>query len=292
MANYIFGDIDNVSEGAVFADRQALRAIGLHLALMAGIDGNAKIGASSIVLSGGYVDDIDNGDEIVYTGHGGNDPKTKQQIHDQSWDSIGNKALLISEIQSLPVRVIRGFKHDSVYSPTKGYKYGGLYRVVAHFKEKGKNGFMICRFYLKKITSNETNKFEYQNQLIEESQPPSISRNTITLSRIVRDTTLVQKIKKLYDYTCQICMLQIGNKDIKYAEAAHIKPLGTPHNGNDSIDNMLCLCPNHHVMLDKGLLSINNDFCLIGLEGNLNLHPNHTIDTDNIIYHQNYIYIN
>jgi hypothetical protein len=33
-------------------------------------------------------------------------------------------------------------------------------------------------------------------------------------------------------------------------EAAHIRPLGAPHNGPDTWDNTLCLCPNHHVPFD------------------------------------------
>jgi hypothetical protein len=39
---------------------------------------------TSIVLSGGYVDDLDEGDLIVYTGEGGRDPGTGRQIADQS----------------------------------------------------------------------------------------------------------------------------------------------------------------------------------------------------------------
>jgi putative restriction endonuclease len=34
------------------------------------------------VLSGGYVDDNDEGDVIIYTGQGGRDPATGRQIKD------------------------------------------------------------------------------------------------------------------------------------------------------------------------------------------------------------------
>ena len=40
---------------------------------MAGIWGRENEGACSIVLSGGYEDDIDDFDYIKYTGHGGQD---------------------------------------------------------------------------------------------------------------------------------------------------------------------------------------------------------------------------
>jgi hypothetical protein len=36
----------------------------------------SQTGAESIVVSGGYEDDEDHGDTIIYTGHGGNDPQT------------------------------------------------------------------------------------------------------------------------------------------------------------------------------------------------------------------------
>ena len=35
------------------------------------------------------------------------------------------------------------------------------------------------------------------------------------------------------------------------AIGAHIQGLGRPHNGPDIIENMLCLCPNHHDQFDN-----------------------------------------
>ncbi len=37
---------------------------------------------------------------------------------------------------------------------------------------------------------------------------------------------------------------------------AHIRPLRRPHDGPDDESNILCLCPNHHVEIDKGGLYI------------------------------------
>jgi putative restriction endonuclease len=82
--------------------------------------------------------------------------------------------------------------------------------------------------------------------------------------RIVRDTKIFQDIKKLYCFKCQVCGIAIKTKKGLYAEGAHVKPLGNPHDGEDSADNLLCLCPNHHVMFDKGTFSIDDDFHLIG----------------------------
>ena len=81
----IFGDIDRVPVGTTFPDRRALLGAGVHRQLQAGI-------ADSIVVSGGYEDDDDFGDLIIYTGQGGNDPATKRQVADQRL-ALGNAAL-------------------------------------------------------------------------------------------------------------------------------------------------------------------------------------------------------
>lgn len=287
MTAYIFGNLPNIEEGNEFENRQELRKAGIHLALQSGIDGNSKVGSPSIVLSGGYEDDEDFGDIIIYTGHGGNDIKTKKQISDQSWDSPGNKALLISELHGLPVRVTRGYKHRSSLSPIKGYKYGGLYQVTEHFEKTGKNGFLICKYRLEKISNLNTLAREEQEEYHKDP-----SRKAVNILRIVRDTKLSIDIKKLYDYSCQICNITIAVHNVKYAEGAHIKPLGTPHNGLDLLNNLLCLCPNHHVMLDKGMIAINSDLTLLGIEGNIKLHKDHILDDTNCQYHKEHIFIN
>ena len=90
--------------------------------LGAGIDGNGKVGTSAIVLSGGYEDDEDHGDEIIYTGAGGNDPSSGKQTEDQTWENKGNAGLLKSMDQGLTVRVTRGHQHKSDYSPRSGFR--------------------------------------------------------------------------------------------------------------------------------------------------------------------------
>lgn len=75
---------------------------GVHRPGQAGICGG-KDGAESIVVSGGYVDDEDYGDEIIYTDHGGNDPTTKRQNADQHL-TRGNAGLARSQLEGYPVR--------------------------------------------------------------------------------------------------------------------------------------------------------------------------------------------
>lgn len=110
--------------------------------------------------------------------------------------------------------------------------------------------------------------FDYQpsqNKLIEkptDNEPPQIDwsspqREDTVVSRIIRDTKLVRKIKKDSDYSCQICGLQIrlpnGNH---YAEGHHLQPLGGVHKGPDIQNNIIILCPNHHTEFDYGSIAI------------------------------------
>ncbi|QVL30245.1 HNH endonuclease [Telmatocola sphagniphila] len=86
-------------------------------------------------------------------------------------------------------------------------------------------------------------------------EPPA--RIATTTYRIVRDTRLADWTKKAHNYKCQICGVSIKLADGSgYAEGHHIKPLGSPHNGPDVIDNILCVCPNHHAMCDFGAIEL------------------------------------
>ena len=76
--------------------------------------------------------------------------------------------------------------------------------------------------------------------------------------RKIRDTALSRSIKAKCRYLCAICgytiQLKVGGH---YAEAHHMKPLGAGHNGPDTEDNLIVLCPTHHAEFDYGVLAIN-----------------------------------
>ena len=69
-----------------------------------------------------------------------------------------------------------------------------------------------------------------------------------------------------------------------YAEAAHIRPLGAPHDGPDVPETILCLCPNHHVLFDHGGVIVGADLALIGAKGRLTVHPKHLIGAEHLRY--------
>lgn len=282
MAERIFGHVDGYPEGSLFENRAELNSSRVHTPTQAGISGSQTEGAESIVLSGGYEDDADYGDMIIYTGHGGRNPSTGQQTHDQPF-ARGNRALAYSAQNGLPVRVIRGYGHDSPYSPAVGYSYDGLFAVEKFWHDTGRSGFKIWRFRLVKIPDKVV-----PGQLVAEEPAGyyAAERQQVRVSRIVRDTEQARKIKALYDYRCQMCETRLECPAGPYAEAAHIRPLGTPHDGPDTADNILCLCPNHHVLFDNGAISVAEDLSLIGGFGNLTAHRDHHINQDYLAYHR------
>ena len=75
--------------------------------------------------------------------------------------------------------------------------------------------------------------------------------------RILRDTALARRLKVLYNNKCQICGKSIALKKNHYSEAHHIRPLDkTKHKGPDTADNIIVLCPEHHVEFDYGVIAI------------------------------------
>jgi putative restriction endonuclease len=102
--------------------------------------------------------------------------------------------------------------------------------------------------------------------------------------RIVRDTPQARRIKDLYDYRCQMCGTRLEGLSGPYAEAAHVRPLGAPHNGPDTPDNILCLCPNHHVLFDHGGVGIGADLSMIGERGELTVNRQHRINEEHLRY--------
>lgn len=82
-------------------------------------------------------------------------------------------------------------------------------------------------------------------------------RLKLEVYRVIRDTELSKKVKKEKGYKCEICglKLQISTSEY-YVEVHHIKPLGKPHNGPDIRGNLICVCPNHHALLDFGAIRL------------------------------------
>ena len=283
-----FGDVPGVKVGQCFKNRKELREAGIHAPLMAGIWG-AQEGACSIVLSGGYEDDIDDLDFIRYTGQGGQNDK-KQQVADQEF-TFGNRGLQLSCDYKSPVRVTRGYQIMHGPEKEKGYRYDGIYFVEKYERIKGKSGFYICRFHLQSQSSIDILENDLRPNL--KSNYSRTTRTSQTIQKINRSIKNREKIKSIYDYRCQVCEIKL-NTPKKFpnsiAIGAHIKGLGRPHNGPDELENMLCLCPNHHEQFDKFSYYIDPmNLEVKGLSGLENkkilTDKSHKIDPDFLQYH-------
>ena len=114
------------------------------------------------------------------------------------------------------------------------------------------------------------------------SEPPN--KVQFTTYRILRDTALAREIKKQHRFKCQVChgnALKISKGSL-YSEAHHIKPLGSPHGGLDISGNIICVCPNCHVLLDFGAIQL--DISRLGTN------PNHRVEQEYIDYHNLHIF--
>lgn len=146
--------------GDIFENRKYLSDAGLHRPHQAGIWNAGGDFAVSIVVSGGYVDDSDNGIDILYTGQGGRDQSGKQ-ISDQKL-TRGNLGLYNSMISKVPVRVIRGYQTKE--GPEKGYRYDGLHLVQKALIEPSRDGPFIWRFVLTPVITS-TDELLWQKEL-------------------------------------------------------------------------------------------------------------------------------
>jgi hypothetical protein len=137
---------------------------------------------------------------------------------------------------------------------------------------------------------------------IKDNEPPTLSdpfRNAIAneipskyraeaereIARIVerfkRNQTLVAELKEKYKHKCQLCQTDLSTplSQEKSSDVHHIKPLS--QNGEDSIGNMIVVCPNHHRQLHlcNIRLNLNELFVIDG----------HNINEENIKWHNSTI---
>nr|XP_022903200.1 E3 ubiquitin-protein ligase UHRF1-like [Onthophagus taurus] len=159
------GPIPGVQVGTCWRYRTQVSGEGVHRAPVSGIHGSESHFAYSIVVSGGYEDDVDNGEEILYTGSGGRDLSGNKRVNKQTCDqkltrenkALSNNCNLKNWKNGEPVRVVRSFKlklKKSKYAPELGYRYDGIYKVVKFYQEKGKSGFIVWRYLLRRDDPN------------------------------------------------------------------------------------------------------------------------------------------
>ena len=236
-------------------------------------------------MSDGYSDDEIQGDLITYTGFGGRDPHTGRHIADQKLIK-GNSGLVRDYELGRPVRVL---VKESVLTNDKSgtsYVYLGLY-VVTQWSWGERDGHKVLRFQLQAELLDSYTPGEVSAALVRGESLPPLRRRSQT-NRRVRNAAVADSIKRLYGNTCQICRTQLKTAAGTYAEAAHIRPLGIPHDGPDVLENLLCLCSNCHKEFDGHAVTIGErgEVYEFGqYKTDLFIHPQHHLDVSQLLYH-------
>lgn len=314
------GRIEGVAVGDHFDNRMHVMGAKLHQTNQKGIswlkdEKDDLPVADAIVLNGGYIDDDDQWTRMRYTGASKGaerDPNTGRLLRSQSWSYVDNAALKRSYERNYPIRVIRGYEGDERYSPPKGYRYDGLYRITALRTALSKlpapdgTAIEICQFDLERLPESQQGhtpveahvaealeELEELHEQQDEERYPEV-RNT-AVQRLIRSVATSRRVKKLYDGECQLCGRRLLGPDGEvHSQGAHIRPLGKPHNGPDVEQNILCVCPNCHVRLDIGAVVVDKDWSIIvraamlgeGLLPKLKTKGWHRVHPEYIRYHR------
>ena len=276
------GHLSHVPVGTYFVDRRSLYTASVHRDIRRGICGSAVRGrgAESVVLSGGYEDDVDLGEIVYYTGQGGRD-KGGRQVADQVMEGL-NASLARNVDSGDPVRVVR--------LTAAGLRYDGLYEVQDAWIGPGKSGFQVCHYRLARLQVDAlgTPIAASAGAVLDHGPAGPAAKTETTHYRLKRDGKVPSLVKELYDYACQVCGIRIETVAGPYAEGAHLVPLGK--DGDDHTSNLLCLCPNHHVMLDHGAMAISDDFDIVARDGSiigaLHVQPTHGLSATHAKSHR------
>lgn len=130
--------------------------------------------------------------------------------------------------------------------------------------------------------------------LNQEGSDAAVERQLRQSYGLKRDRKIAASIRLHYQHRCMFCdvRLEVGEGRF-YAEAAHIKPVGSPHNGPDKTDNLLVLCPNHHLLFDAGMLRLTEKGEKLEIQSSIKadplngkrITPTHQIDMSCVKYH-------
>lgn len=96
-----------------------------------------------------------------------------------------------------------------------------------------------------RVTTLKLDEMDLENLLNKQDTTAHIESKMKTSKIRHLDITISNKLKTVYDYSCQVCGNKIGEKySADFIHAHHIEPFSTSLNNNP--DNIMILCPNHH----------------------------------------------
>jgi hypothetical protein len=110
--------------------------------------------------------------------------------------------------------------------------------VLSLFPKENANGVEL----LSDLSENE-----YENFINYHDESASIKTITTEIKKRVLDNNVINRLKRLYDYKCQICDEKPFDSEI--VEGHHLNYFSKSINNDSS--NIVILCPNHHRLIHK-----------------------------------------
>ena len=204
---------------------------------------------------------------------------TGKEVFIKYFDLFSNPELKITDIiKHLPRDYTEKSKKSRTYKARKVFSENLEIEALKDIACSKKLSYEIIQLAEELIQKRKDKLFDTDKAIDIFSES---NRIQTTINRIIRDTKTTNILKAKYEYRCQFTgeRLKIENNKY-YVECHHIVPLGEPHNGRDVEENILCVSPNYHALLDYLAIPIKKE--------KLKLLKHH-INDEFIEYHNNLV---
>ncbi|MGF1734116.1 HNH endonuclease [Photobacterium satsumensis] len=184
--------------------------------------------------------------------------KDLKEINDAAVREKRNQALTDEFVNGLP---------DEVKLPVMQtiYHTANEIRLIVILNSKGDIGLIdvsTLRYEtLPNVYRYEDGRVEFEDRAITDSKRPYPNgrewKESVVKQPVRKQSTFRAGVLKAYGHQCAMC--DINEKSL--LRAAHI--VDVADGGNDTITNGLCLCVNHEIAYDRGLIGVNDEFEII-----------------------------
>lgn len=143
-----------------------------------------------------------------------------------------------------------------VYIPTQDSIYQNLYSI-AKLNNMTLNEYISKLGYQRLMRMTKIEELSDEIEKIIEKEKYNIEKEKYTTEKVKRNHQLIDNLKSIYNYECQLCtdeqqMLIKKMDGTNYVEVHHIKQLSLEFDEEGTLDrvkNLIVVCPNHHKML-------------------------------------------
>ncbi|XP_015601626.1 uncharacterized protein LOC107270814 [Cephus cinctus] len=165
-AERLYGPIPGFPPGSWWGIRMDCSRDRVHDPFSATIQ-EGPVGAISICISHSNEDvDVDNGDTLTFTGA------------EYGQKESQNDSLILSYQNQIPIRIVRGYSLSNKFAPKTGYRYDGLYMVVAHWLGTSTDSKEVHKFALKRISNQEPSPWKNRFSPTSRRSLPDISKRS------------------------------------------------------------------------------------------------------------------